>query len=57
MAEVNVMLISLLPRSNCVLNTDKATKAGVGMRHIRDAMNDAILLYGMTEDATDPLPA
>ena len=45
------------PRSNCVLNTDKATKAGVGMRHIRDAMNDAILLYGMTEDATDPLPA
>jgi dTDP-4-dehydrorhamnose reductase len=37
------------PRSNCVLNTDKATKAGVGMRHITDAMKDAILLYGLTE--------
>lgn len=45
---------SITPRSNCVLNTDKATKAGVGMRHVRDAMNDAILLYGMTDEWDSP---
>jgi hypothetical protein len=30
------------PRSNCVLDTSKAGKAGIGMRPVEDAMIDSI---------------
>jgi len=30
------------PRSNCVLDTSKAEKAGVGMRPVEDAMRDSM---------------
>ena len=30
------------PRSNCVLDTSKAEKAGMGMRSVEDAMIDSI---------------
>ena len=30
------------PRSNCVLDTSKADKAGIGMRPVEDAMIDSI---------------
>ena len=30
------------PRSNCVLDTSKAEKAGIGMRLVEDAMIDSI---------------
>lgn len=38
--------VTTTPRSNCILCTDKATKANLGMRHIRDAMAEAIIFYG-----------
>jgi dTDP-4-dehydrorhamnose reductase len=38
--------VAKTPRSNCILSTDKATKAGVGMRHIEEAMMHAIENYG-----------
>ncbi len=41
--------VAKTPRSNCVLNTQKATDAGVGMRHINHAMMEAIRLYGMKQ--------
>jgi UDP-glucose 4,6-dehydratase len=31
------------PRSNCVLDTTKAEKAGIGMRHVEEAMRESIL--------------
>ena len=30
------------PRSNCVLDTSKADKAGIGMRPVEEAMIDSI---------------
>ena len=30
------------PRSNCVLDTSKAEKAGIGMRPVEEAMIDSI---------------
>jgi hypothetical protein len=30
------------PRSNCVMNTSKAEKAGIGMRPVEDAMRESM---------------
>jgi hypothetical protein len=30
------------PRSNCVLDTTKADKAGIGMRPVEEAMRDSM---------------
>jgi len=38
--------VAKTPRSNCILSTDKATKAGVGMRHVEEAMMHAIENHG-----------
>jgi dTDP-4-dehydrorhamnose reductase len=38
--------VTITPRSNCVLCTDKAAKANLGMRHVRDAITEAIIFYG-----------
>ena len=32
---------ALTPRSNCVLDTTKAEKAGLGMRPVEDAVRDS----------------
>jgi dTDP-4-dehydrorhamnose reductase len=37
--------VAKTPRSNCVLSTQKATDAGVGMRPIKEAMMEAIIKY------------
>jgi len=33
---------AIAPRSNCVLDTTKAEKAGIGMRPVEEAMIDSI---------------